>query len=79
MLPGEVFYDDVAVWIAVEASNRVHAGDIRRARATADALQAAFDMDAEAVVVGYGIDPQDAQRAEAAQVRYLEVSPAHPI
>ena len=71
--------DDVAVWIAVEASNRVHAGDIRRARASADALQAAFDMDAMAVAVGYGIDPQDAQRAEEVQVRYLEVSPARPI
>ena len=70
--------DGAAVWVAVEASNRVHAKDIQRARATAEALKAALDADAEAVVVGYGIDPRDAQRAEAADVRYLEVSPAHP-
>ena len=70
--------DGAAVWVAVEASNRVHARDIQRARATAEALKAALDADALAVVVGYGIDPRDAQRAEAADVRYLEVSPAHP-
>ena len=70
--------DGAAVWVAVEASNRVHARDIQRARASAEALKAALDADALAVVVGYGIDPRDAQRAEAADVRYLEVSPAHP-
>ena len=62
------------VWVAVEASNRVHAGDIERAEATAEALRAVFDADAVAVVAGYGIDPHDAQRARAARVRYLEVS-----
>ena len=70
--------DGAAVWVAVEASNRVHARDIQRARASAEALKAALAADALAVVVGYGIDPRDAQRAEAADVRYLEVSPAHP-
>ena len=68
--------DQAPVWVAVEASNRVHAGDIQRARATADALGAAFAADAEAVVAGYAIDPPDADRAEAARVKYLEVSPA---
>ena len=67
--------DKAPVWIAVEASNWVHAGDIERARATADALRAAFDVDAIAVAVGYGIDPLDAERANGAGVRYLEVSP----
>ena len=70
--------DGAAVWVAVEASNRVHAKDIQRARATAEALKSALDADALAVVVGYGIDPRDAQGAEATDVRYLEVSPAHP-
>ena len=64
------------VWVAVEASNRVHAGDIERAQATADALRAVFDSDTVAVVAGYGIDPLDAERARAARVEYLEVSPA---
>ena len=68
--------DQAPVWVAVEASNRVHAGDIQRARATADALGAAFAAAAEAVVAGYAIDPPDADRAAAARVKYLEVSPA---
>ena len=66
------------VWVAVEASNRVHAGDIQRAQATADALRAVFDADTVAVVAGYGIDPLDAERARAARVEYLEVSPVLP-
>ena len=66
------------VWVAVEASNRVHAGDIERAQATADALRAVFDADTVAVVAGYGIDPLDAERARAARVEYLEVSPVLP-
>ena len=70
--------DQAPVWVAVEASNRVHAGDIQRARATADALGAAFAADAEAVVAGYAIDPLDAERAAVARVKYLEVSPARP-
>ena len=71
--------DRATVWIAVEASSRVHAGDIKRARATADALRTVFNTDAMAVVVGYGIDPLDAQRAKASHVRYLEVSPPRPV
>ena len=34
--------------------------------------------DALAVVAGYGIDPLDAKRADAASVRYLEVSLPRP-
>ena len=67
--------DKAPVWIAVEASNWVDAGDIQRARATADALRAAFDMEAMAVAVGYGIDALDGERANGAGVSYLEVSP----
>ena len=67
-----------AVWVAVEASNRVHERDIRRARDTADALQIVLDADVLAMVAGYGIDPQDARRAKSAEVRYLEVSPPSP-
>ena len=70
--------DRAPVWVAVEASNRVHAGDVDWARATADALQVAFGADAVAVVAGYGIAPLDAKRAKAARVRYLEVSPVRP-
>ena len=70
--------DRTPVWVAVEASNRVHAGDIERVRATANALDAIFGAKAMAVVAGYGIDPIDAKRADAAGVRYLEVSPPRP-
>ena len=66
------------VWIAVEASNKVHAGDIERVRASADALRAVFGVDAVAVAAGYGIDAPDAARAKAAGVRYLQVSPPRP-
>ena len=67
--------DRAPVWIAVEASNKVHAKDIERARATAEALSTVFETDAVAVVAGYGIDALDAKRADDASVRYLEVSP----
>ena len=67
--------DRVPVWIAVEASNKVHANDIQRARATADALRAALDTEAIPVVAGYAIDPPDVKRAKAAGVRHLPISP----
>ena len=70
--------DRAAVWIAVEASNKVRAGDIGRARASADALRAVFGVDAVAVAAGYGIDPPDAARARAAGVRYLQAPPPRP-
>ncbi len=71
--------DRAPVWIAVEASYRVHANDIQRVRASADALSAVFDSEALAVVAGYVIDPPDAERAEASGVRCLPVSPPAPI
>ena len=63
--------DGAAVWVAVEVSNTVHAKDIQRARATADALRSVFDMEALAVAAGYRIDARDAERAKASGVQYL--------
>ena len=63
--------DGAAVWVAVEVSNTVHAKDIQRARATADALRTVFDMEALAVAAGYRIDARDAERAKASGVQYL--------
>lgn len=65
--------DRVPVWVAVEASNKVHDDDIERVRATADALHTVFDGEALAVVAGYGLDAREAERAKAAGVRYLPV------
>ena len=62
------------VWIAVEVSATVDAHDIQRARDTADALAAVFGTETIAVVSGYWIDPQDQQRADAADVVYVRVS-----
>lgn len=70
--------DRVPVWVAVEASSKVHAYDIERARATADILRSVFDADAIPVVAGYDIDVPDAERAKAQGVRYLQVSPPRP-
>lgn len=70
--------DRVPVWVAVEASNKVHDNDIERVRATADALHTVFDVEALAVVAGYGVDAREAERAKAAGVRYLPVAPPTP-
>ncbi len=61
------------VWVAVEASHKVSADDIRRARETADILATVFDEESFAVVAGHSIDPPDLERADAAGVIYLEV------
>ena len=70
--------DRMQVWVAVEASSKVHAYDIERARATADILRSVFDADAIPVVAGHDIDVQNAERAKAQGVRYLQVSPPRP-
>ena len=62
------------VWVAVEVSNKVGNEDITRARETADALATVFQQETLAVVVGYSIDPPDQQRANEADVLYLEIS-----
>ena len=56
--------DGAQVWIAMEASNNVGQRDIERARASADALGAIFEQDAEAVAVGYSIHTRDRERAD---------------
>ena len=71
--------DRSPVWVAVEASNEIHAKDIARARATADALHAVFKEGALAVVAGYGINSPNEQRAKAAGVRYLRVPPVETV
>jgi hypothetical protein len=62
------------VWVAVEVSNKVGNEDISRARESADALATVFHQETLAVVVGYSIDPPDQQRANDADVLYLEIS-----
>ena len=66
----------VPVWVAIEASHTVHSNDISRARDSADALRAVFGEEAVAVAAGYSINAADAERAEAAGVEYLEMTPA---
>lgn len=66
--------DETPVWVPVEASFKVRAGNIGRACASAHALQAAFGVDAVAIVAGFGIDQQDLRRAEATRVHYVEAS-----
>ena len=65
--------DKAPVWVAVEASYKVHANDIQRVRATADALGTVFDDETIAAVAGYRIDPPAAEHAKASGVQYLRV------
>ena len=58
--------------IAVEASSKVNAHDIERARESADILAVVFGIETLPVVAGYSIDPPDRERAVAAGVYYLE-------
>ena len=64
----------IPVWVAIEASNKVDAEDIRRAKETADILGSLFEGEFLAVVAGHSIDQPDLQRANATGVMYLEVS-----
>ena len=61
------------VWVAVEASNKVHQEDITRCLEAADALRRVFGEEALPVVTGYSIDPPDKRRADGGGVVYLEV------
>ena len=65
--------DGAEVWIAVEASGTIGQDDVDRASQSAGALQAAFEEDAVAVVVGYRIREEDRERAEADGVTVLVV------
>ena len=71
--------DGVPLWIAVEASSKVHDNDMQRVRATADALHTVFDGETLAIVAGYQMDEPQAKRAKAAGVEYLQVAPPIPI
>ena len=64
--------DRTPVWIAVEASHTVHGGDINRARASADALQAVFRTEAGGPSHGAIGRHRRAHRAS----RPLDASPA---
>ncbi len=64
----------IPVWVAIEASNKVDAEDIRRVKETADILGSLFEGEFLAVVAGHSIDQPDLQRANATGVMYLEVS-----
>ena len=66
--------DGEPAWVAVEVSNNIGQRDIARARAAADALNAVFDKDATAGVVGYGIHEADRRRAIAADVQVLQMA-----
>ena len=65
--------DHAPIWIAVEVANRLDVDDLTRSRASADTLAAVFSQNAAAMVVGYRIDAADRERADAADVRYLEI------
>ena len=65
--------DGAEVWIAVEASGTIGQDDVDRASQSAGGLQAAFEEDAVAVVVGYRIREEDRERAEADGVTVLVV------
>ena len=65
--------DGSTLWVAVEASGTIHQNDIRRARASADALEKAFSQDAVALVYGFEIHDEDRDRATDANVQvFLE-------
>ena len=68
--------DGAPVMVAVEVSNNIGQRDIARARAAADALNAVFDTEVVAVVVGYGIHEADRRRAIAADVQVLQMAVA---
>ena len=79
ILHGRRRADQTPVWVALEAWSVVGASDIQRAGASAEALRAAFEEDVLAIAAGYSIDPHTAERAEAAEVTYLEVSRPRPV
>ena len=63
--------DDQPVWVVVEASVKIDADDISRARQRSDILAAVYEETTRAVVVGESIDERDRARAEAANVTVI--------
>ena len=54
-------------------SNDSSQSDIERARESVEALRAVFEQDVMGVVAGYGIRPEDEERAARANVHVLLV------
>ena len=65
--------DDRPVWVVVEASVKIDADDIGRARQRADILAAVYAETALAVVVGESIADRDRARADAANVTVITI------
>ena len=65
--------EPVPIWVAVEVSSRVKERDIVRARQSADILATLFGETAQAAVAGHQIDPPDLDRAQANDVKFLEI------
>ena len=63
--------DRSPVWVAIEVSNDISQNDIERARESVEALRAVFQQDVMGVVAGYGIRPEDEERAARANVHVL--------
>ncbi len=61
------------LWVAIEVSNDISQNDIERARESAEALRVVFQQDVMGVVAGYGIRPEDEERADEANVHVLLV------
>ncbi len=70
--------DQSHTYIAVEASATVRQSDIVRAKDTADALRAVFEVEAEAVATGYRIRPEDQRRAEEMGVAVVVLEEPQP-
>ena len=65
--------EPVPIWVAVEVSSRVKERDIVRARQSADIVATLFGETAQAAVAGHQIDPLDLDRAQANDVKFLEI------
>ena len=65
--------DDRPVWVVVEASVKIDADDIGRARQRADILAAVYAETTLAVVVGESIADRDRARADAANVTVITI------
>ena len=70
--------DQSHTYIAVEASATIRQSDIVRAKDTADALRAVFEVEAEAVATGYRIRPEDQRRAEEMGVAVVVLEEPQP-
>ena len=73
ILHGHSRTEPVPIWVAVEVSSRVKERDIVRARQSADILATLFGETAQAAVAGHQIDPLDLDRAQANDVKFLEI------